>query len=1250
MIRKILAINGGGLADIAYLTYMLKLSKYYDEINIDLLSLFDTFSGVSSGSIIASAFALREKSLQYIANYYPDMITLALKKIKSDYQKNEVLDIIKNLKKTEVINCSSIVIATLIVFFEIESPNIFNRSIFRKIASVNGLLFSKYNDNKKKVFNKYFNFKIKDIPINRTLVIKSIDVKKIKSHIYTNYITSIKNDFLISDPNQSISEALHFSTNAPTYFPFNKMIDGGIILNTSLLEQIFIFKNDDLTIFKLNDIVQPYIKKNIVFDGILGWVYPLLKMGIIDGYENEIFKNLLKFKYQEKIYISDFDFTKYSIDDINKISEIENIGKKKSLKSALEFIDKQLKIKISTIVNTWKDTWKLIKSESKDDGLTLVANEYGININLQFTDDTNDNKVYLINNVTNGETEMYNWKYDVKRSTLFFQQDEEVQTNTIIRLNDKELVLDTGDGYSYYEKVINYDYIITQLKKPWILYKPENNGTDVTSSLNDNYILAIKINADFTVELLTYRKSGPPVESKGTWSIDVEYNQFIIQQSEDDSSLTSSLNIISLTENELKIMQKINNDDVITTYTSGSISISRINGLTHKSNYSNLTVKTYGIVTAKKTDGFFIQDGTNNSQGSCGLFVFTRASNSFLNMVSVGDSINIMGKIKEFGFENSLTTTEMSSIENLTVTSKNNPLPEPIMIGKNYNNVPGLIIDNGNINDFDPYTSAIDFWENHEGMLVTLDVPNVVGQEKKYNSFYVTLNMENENRKSTKYGGILLNRTGNSDVIKCRNLLMPSNDPLYYSIFPGDSISYITGVVTYSNGVFNILPRNSLDFGTVTKGEISTDLKNVSGTSNPPAYRSKEDLSVLDVPHISLMSTNQFNLQFKVNEIRVSNYIRINLKSPHVIFLQEIQDNNGNIDDGTTNSDDVLNRLVNLLNDAMYNGYSTRNYKFIYASPDNNQDGGEVGANIRVAFIYDSLTFVDPDSESYYKIGLPKETDAFINSRKPLYTKLRHKETNEYYHLINVHNTSKRIDTSLWGSVQPPVEFSLAKRILQTTYIKSWISANLNKDTDNVIIAGDFNDFEWSESVKVLDDNTDQRFMKNLVNDVYENERYSYHYNGTYQTLDHAIVSSRIYNKIKNTFKTDVDIPNKDYVSFPDVLSTQYWIESLGEPILVDHNPLCIRIPIGDRDQEPDSNESELPLEDKTEFDVILKNAGPYKIAVIKLVKDFTGLGLKDAKEIVDGAPKAVKEGVSKDEAENIKKYLIEAGAEVYLK
>jgi len=72
--------------------------------------------------------------------------------------------------------------------------------------------------------------------------------------------------------------------------------------------------------------------------------------------------------------------------------------------------------------------------------------------------------------------------------------------------------------------------------------------------------------------------------------------------------------------------------------------------------------------------------------------------------------------------------------------------------------------------------------------------------------------------------------------------------------------------------------------------------------------------------------------------------------------------------------------------------------------------------------------------------------------------------------------------------------------------------------------------------------------------------------------------------------------------------------------------------------------------EEQTEFDVILKAAGSSKLAVVKLVKELTGLGLKDAKDIVDSAPKAVKEGVTKDEAEGIKKSLEEAGAEVELK
>lgn len=73
-------------------------------------------------------------------------------------------------------------------------------------------------------------------------------------------------------------------------------------------------------------------------------------------------------------------------------------------------------------------------------------------------------------------------------------------------------------------------------------------------------------------------------------------------------------------------------------------------------------------------------------------------------------------------------------------------------------------------------------------------------------------------------------------------------------------------------------------------------------------------------------------------------------------------------------------------------------------------------------------------------------------------------------------------------------------------------------------------------------------------------------------------------------------------------------------------------------------------VEEKSEFDVILKAAGASKLAVVKLVKELTGLGLKEAKDIVDAAPSPLKEGVSKDEAESLKKALEEAGAEVELK
>jgi large subunit ribosomal protein L7/L12 len=82
----------------------------------------------------------------------------------------------------------------------------------------------------------------------------------------------------------------------------------------------------------------------------------------------------------------------------------------------------------------------------------------------------------------------------------------------------------------------------------------------------------------------------------------------------------------------------------------------------------------------------------------------------------------------------------------------------------------------------------------------------------------------------------------------------------------------------------------------------------------------------------------------------------------------------------------------------------------------------------------------------------------------------------------------------------------------------------------------------------------------------------------------------------------------------------------------------------------PGASEGADAGEEKSEFDVVLTAAGGSKLAVVKLVKELTGLGLKEAKGLVDAAPKALKEGVSKDEAEGLKASLEEAGAEVELK
>ena len=114
-----------------------------------------------------------------------------------------------------------------------------------------------------------------------------------------------------------------------------------------------------------------------------------------------------------------------------------------------------------------------------------------------------------------------------------------------------------------------------------------------------------------------------------------------------------------------------------------------------------------------------------------------------------------------------------------------------------------------------------------------------------------------------------------------------------------------------------------------------------------------------------------------------------------------------------------------------------------------------------------------------------------------------------------------------------------------------------------------------------------------------------------------------------------VNLTVKEVNELAKILKDEYGIEPAAAAVAVAAGPAAAAAPV---------------VEEKTTFDVVLKHAGQAKLAVVKLVKELTSLGLKEAKELVDAAPKAIKEGFSRDEANALQKQLQEAGAEVEVK
>jgi large subunit ribosomal protein L7/L12 len=127
-----------------------------------------------------------------------------------------------------------------------------------------------------------------------------------------------------------------------------------------------------------------------------------------------------------------------------------------------------------------------------------------------------------------------------------------------------------------------------------------------------------------------------------------------------------------------------------------------------------------------------------------------------------------------------------------------------------------------------------------------------------------------------------------------------------------------------------------------------------------------------------------------------------------------------------------------------------------------------------------------------------------------------------------------------------------------------------------------------------------------------------------------AVLKSKNMADVKVLAEQLVGLTVKEVQELADFLKSEYGIEPAAAAVVVSGG-----------------GDGPAAVEEKTAFNVVLKSGGASKLNVVKIVKELTGLGLKEAKELVDGAPKAIKEGVSKQEAEDVKAKLTEAGADV---
>lgn len=305
----------------------------------------------------------------------------------------------------------------------------------------------------------------------------------------------------------------------------------------------------------------------------------------------------------------------------------------------------------------------------------------------------------------------------------------------------------------------------------------------------------------------------------------------------------------------------------------------------------------------------------------------------------------------------------------------------------------------------------------------------------------------------------------------------------------GDALEDITGVVTNTYGFYTILPLTAIK------------IKTPSSLTPPPT-------SLVSSGSCNGLTVGTYNVEnlapTSAHMPKVASQIVKYLKSPDLLFIQEVQDNTGATDDGVVSANKTLATLISAIKSA-----GGPNYEYVTIEPVNDEDGGQPGGNIRTAYLYNpsllSLKYPNPGSSTdANEVIVDAETGqpslkfnpgrvdplnaAWKATRKPLVAEWITKDGKKPFFTVNVHMTSKGGGSSVHGDVRPPINGGVAKRTQQAEITAKFISQILQADPSaRVIAAGDFNEFAFVKPLTTFAEVSGLKELDEALNTPVEN-------------------------------------------------------------------------------------------------------------------------------------------------------------------